>query len=162
MVTSGGQAEFGRALGGYINMVTKSGTNTLHGDLYGYFRNQRFNAANALSNTKLAAHAGAIRREPRRPIVRDRTFYFANFEQRELNQSGLITIAPANVAAINARLAAIGYPGIADLRPASIPTRCTTPTSWPRWITSSATAISSAFATASTTSTATTRAAPAR
>ncbi len=45
------------------------------------------------------------------PIVRDRTFYFANFEQRELNQSGLITISPANVAAINARLRAIGYPG---------------------------------------------------
>ena len=41
VVTSGGQAEFGRALGGYINVVTKSGTNTLHGDLYGYFRNQR-------------------------------------------------------------------------------------------------------------------------
>ena len=34
-------------LGGYINVVTKSGTNTLHGDLYGYFRNQRLNAENA-------------------------------------------------------------------------------------------------------------------
>ena len=45
------------------------------------------------------------------PIVHDRTFYFANFEQRELNQSGLITIALANVAAINARLTATGYPG---------------------------------------------------
>src|SRR3984893_13557405 len=53
VVTSGGQAEFGRALGGYINVVTKSGTNQLHGDLYGYFRNQRFNAANPLSNTTL-------------------------------------------------------------------------------------------------------------
>ena len=31
-VTSGGQAEFGRALGGYFNIVTKSGTNQLHGD----------------------------------------------------------------------------------------------------------------------------------
>ena len=40
MVTSGGQAEFGRALGGYMSVVTKSGTNTLHGDLYGYFRNR--------------------------------------------------------------------------------------------------------------------------
>ena len=45
------------------------------------------------------------------PVVRDRTFYFANFEQRALNQSGLITISPANVGAINARLAASGYPG---------------------------------------------------
>ena len=53
VVTSGGQAEFGRALGGYINVVTKSGTNALHGDLYGYFRNQRLNAANALSDAKL-------------------------------------------------------------------------------------------------------------
>jgi outer membrane receptor protein involved in Fe transport len=34
-----------------------------------------------------------------------------NFEQRELNQSGLITISPANVAAIDTRLAATGYPG---------------------------------------------------
>src|SRR4030095_1313092 len=38
VVTSGGQAEFGRALGGYVSMVTKSGTNSLHGDVYGYFR----------------------------------------------------------------------------------------------------------------------------
>src|SRR5439155_21384869 len=48
VVTSGGQAELGRALGGYVNMVTKSGTNTLHGDLYGYLRNQRFAAHNPL------------------------------------------------------------------------------------------------------------------
>src|SRR4029077_11401255 len=53
VVTSGGQAELGRALGGYVNVVTKSGTNTVHGDVYAYFRNQRFNAANALSHTKL-------------------------------------------------------------------------------------------------------------
>src|SRR4029077_9599823 len=38
VVTSGGQAEFGRALGGYFNIVTKSGTNTTHGEGYGYFR----------------------------------------------------------------------------------------------------------------------------
>jgi hypothetical protein len=34
VVTSGGQAELGRALGGYINVVTKSGTNSIHGTLY--------------------------------------------------------------------------------------------------------------------------------
>ena len=111
VVTSGGQAELGRALGGYINMVTKSGTNTLHGDLYGYFRNQRFNAANPLSNTKLPSTQAQYGASLGGPVMRDRTFYFANFEQRMLNQSGLITIAPANVAAINARLAAVGYQG---------------------------------------------------
>src|SRR3954469_22178317 len=52
-VTAGGQAEFGRAMGGYLNGITKSGTNTVHGDLYGYFRNQRLNAANPISHTVL-------------------------------------------------------------------------------------------------------------
>ena len=111
VVTSGGQAEFGRALGGYVNVVTKSGTNTLHGDVYGFLRNQRFNAANALSNTALPltqAQAGASLGGP---IIKNRTFYFSNFEIRDLNQSGLTTISPANVASINAHLAAIGYPG---------------------------------------------------
>jgi Carboxypeptidase regulatory-like domain/TonB dependent receptor len=111
VVTSGGQAELGRALGGYVNVVTKSGTNTLHGDLYGYFRNQRLNAANPLSNTKLPLTQAQYGASLGGPIRTDRTFYFANFEERALNQSGLITISPANVAAINTRLAAIGYPG---------------------------------------------------
>ena len=111
VVTSGGQAEFGRALGGYMNMVTKSGTNVMHGDLYGYFRNQRFNAANRLSNAKLPLTQMQYGTSLSGPIKLDRTFYFANFEQRALNQSGLITIAPLNVAAINTRLAAVGYKG---------------------------------------------------
>ena len=111
VVTSGGHAELGRALGGYINMVTKSGTNALHGDLYGYFRNQRFGAANPLSNTKLPSTQAQYGASLGGPIRQDKTFYFANFEQRLLNQSGLITIAPANVAAVNARLTAVRYPG---------------------------------------------------
>ena len=111
VVTSGGQAEFGRALGGYVNVVTKSGTNALHGDLYGYFRNDRFNAANALSHQALPMTQTQYGASLGGPVVKDRTFYFANFERRALNQSGLITISPANVSAINARLAASGYPG---------------------------------------------------
>src|SRR5207237_4639199 len=53
VVTSGGQAELGRALGGYVNIVTKSGTNVVHGDGYGYFRGDRFNASNALTGAPL-------------------------------------------------------------------------------------------------------------
>lgn len=111
VVTSGGQAEFGRALGGYINVVTKSGANALHGDAYGYFRNSALNADYALLHAALPMTQAQYGASLGGPIVRDRTFYFANFEQRELNQSGLVTITPANAAAINARLAAIGYPG---------------------------------------------------
>jgi hypothetical protein len=111
VVTSGGQAELGRALGGYVNLVTKSGGNTMHGDIYGYLRNSRFNAANALSNTVLPLTQAQYGASLSGPVVHDRTFFFANFEGRDLNQSGFATITPANVAAINARLAAVGYPG---------------------------------------------------
>src|SRR6185437_10251807 len=111
VVTSGGQAELGRALGGYVNVVTKSGGNTLHGDAYGYLRNSRFNAANALSNTVLPLTQAQYGASLSGPVIHNRTFYFANFEARDLNQSGLTTIAPSAVAAIDARLAAAGYPG---------------------------------------------------
>jgi hypothetical protein len=111
VVTSGGQAELGRALGGYVNLVTKSGDNTLHGDFFGYLRNSRLNAANALSHTVLPLTQAQYGASISGPVIRDRTFYFANFEARDLNQSGLATILPANVAAINARLLAVGYPG---------------------------------------------------
>jgi len=111
LVTSGGQAEFGRALGGYLNVITKSGTNTVHGDLYGYFRNQRLNAANPISHTVLPVTQAQYGASFGGPIVRDRTFYFGNFERRDLNQSGLITVTQTNVDAINSRLLATGYAG---------------------------------------------------
>lgn len=111
VVTSGGQAELGRALGGYINVVTKSGTNTMRGDLYDYARDDRFNAPNALSGTTLPMHQSQYGSSLGGPIVRDRTFFFSNFEQRRLNQTGLVTVSPATVSTINARLAAVGYPG---------------------------------------------------
>jgi hypothetical protein len=111
VVTSGGQAELGRALGGYINVVTKSGTNVLHGNVYDYTRDDRLNAAHALTGTTLPMHQNQYGASLGGPIVRDRTFYFANVEQRTLNQSGLSTISDANVSIINAKLQAVGYPG---------------------------------------------------
>jgi Carboxypeptidase regulatory-like domain len=112
VVTSGGQAEFGRALGGYINFVSKSGTNQLHGDVYGYLKNQRLNAANALSRSRLPMTQAQYGASLGGPIVRDRTFVFGNLEQRQLNQDGLITITAANAAAINSVLNATGYLGL--------------------------------------------------
>ena len=111
VVTNGGQAEFGRALGGYINFVSKSGANQLRGDLYGYLRNQRLNAANALSQSNLPLTQAQYGASLGGPIVHDRTFYFANFEQRQLNQNGIITITPSNAAAINTQLKTVQYQG---------------------------------------------------
>ena len=53
VVTSGGQAELGRALGGYVNIVTKSGTNAVHGSVYDYVRDDGLNAPNPLIDRTL-------------------------------------------------------------------------------------------------------------
>jgi len=111
VVTSGGQAELGRALGGYVNVVTKSGTNAMHGDGYGYFRDDSLNAPNPLLGATLPMNQKQYGGSLGGPMVRNQTFYFGNVEQRRLNQSGLTTISDASVALINARLAAVQYPG---------------------------------------------------
>jgi hypothetical protein len=111
VVTSGGQAELGRALGGYINVVTKSGTNTLRGSLYGFFRDDAFNGVNALSGQKLPMDQQQYGGSLGGAIAPNRTFYFTNFEQRLLDQTGLTTILDQTVPIINARLVATGYPG---------------------------------------------------
>jgi hypothetical protein len=112
VVTSGGQAALGRALGGYFNVVTKSGSNRNRGDLYGYVRDERLNAANPLIGKTLPMSQQQAGGSIGGPIARDRTFHFTNLERRNLDQSGLTTILEENVAPINARLAATGYPGV--------------------------------------------------
>lgn len=114
VVTSGGQAELGRALGGHISVATKSGTNLRGGGGYAFFRDDRFNGVNALSGTKLPMHQNQYGMSMGGPIVRDRTFYFGNVEQRRLDQSGLVTIGATDatiLSRINARLTATGYKG---------------------------------------------------
>ena len=111
VVTSGGQAELGRALGGYINVVTRSGTNSLRGTVYDFMRDDSLNASNALSGRKLPMTQQQYGGSLGGPIVRDRTFYFSNFEQRLLDQTGLVTVLPENVPIVNTALAAAGYRG---------------------------------------------------
>jgi hypothetical protein len=112
VVTSGGQAELGRALGGYVNVVTKSGTNTARGEAYSYFRDDVFNGRNALTGTRLPMDQTQYGGSLGGPVVKDRTFFFGNAEQRLLDQSGVTTIAEPSAAVINARLAAVHYPGL--------------------------------------------------
>jgi hypothetical protein len=111
VVTSGGQAELGRALGGYVNVVTKSGTNETHGTAYEFFRDDVLNAANPLLGRALPMRQHQYGVSLGGPVTKDRAFYFLNLEQRRLTQSGLATISDVDLAAINARLAATGYPG---------------------------------------------------
>jgi Carboxypeptidase regulatory-like domain len=79
---------YGRALGGIVNIVTKSGGNTMHGAVYDYFQNDAVDAASLLSAPQFktlrqnqfgAALGGAI--------VPDKTFYFANYEGQRRAES---------------------------------------------------------------------------
>lgn len=121
VITSGGIAEFGRASAGVVNIVTKSGTNDWRGRIYGFLGNQRLNARNPLSTTPDPRKPSQLLKDPLTqtqygasgggPLRRDRTFLFANFEQTRLHNAVVLTILPANVAAINAVLDQIKYAG---------------------------------------------------
>jgi Carboxypeptidase regulatory-like domain/TonB dependent receptor len=99
-------AEYGRATGGVINIVTKSGGNETHGDVFGYLRNKSFQARNAFSGqvdptsgtldpTKQAftrVQAGATIGGP---IVKDKTFYFLSYENTLREETGFSSIGEA-------------------------------------------------------------------
>ena len=111
VVTSGGIAEFGRASGGVVNILTRGGTNDWRGNFYGFFRNQRFDTRNPLAPTKDLLTQAQYGGTASGPLRRERTFFFTNFEQTRRNYSAVLTIAPAAVASINGRLRAMNYGG---------------------------------------------------
>lgn len=109
VITSGGIAQFGRASGGFVNIITQSGTNNYRGRLYGFFRNQRFDARNPLAADKDPLTQAQYGVSVGGPIVKDRTFFFTNFEQTRLHNAAVVTISNANVAAVNSHLDAVSY-----------------------------------------------------
>jgi len=83
-------AEFGGKSGGVINVITKSGTNNLHGSAYEFLRNNIFDAANFFTPAGQSAQpfrenqfGGALGG----PIVKDKTFYFVNYEGQRIRKS---------------------------------------------------------------------------
>jgi len=104
-------AEYGRALGGIVNIVTKSGTNNLHGSVYDYFQN---NALNARSLLQPEPQPNVLRQNQfgftlGGPIQKDKTFLFMNYEGQRRGESPTYpTLLLNNIALINASKAALG------------------------------------------------------
>ena len=111
VITSGGIAEYGRASSGIINVISQSGASDWRGRLYGFARNQRLDARNPLAPTKDPLTQAQYGATMSGPLLRDRTFVFANFEQTRLNNSVVVTISPADVSAINSALDRFSYAG---------------------------------------------------
>ncbi|HEY6249447.1 MAG TPA: TonB-dependent receptor, partial [Candidatus Angelobacter sp.] len=103
-------AEYGRALGGIVNIVTKSGTNDLHGSVYDYLENNAVNAKSILTQpgfdilrqNQFGATLGG-------PLRKDKTFFFLNYEGQRRGQSPTYpALLVSNLAAINALKASYG------------------------------------------------------
>jgi hypothetical protein len=96
-VTVGGQgADQGRSSGGQVTLVTKSGTNNLHGSAYEYNRNTALAANDFFSNQAGIPRAALIRNQfgvsVGGPIIKNRLFFFGNWERR-LDASSTAQIA---------------------------------------------------------------------
>ena len=75
-------AEYGRALGGIVNIVTRSGTNQFHGTVYDYLQNSSTDARSYLQPAPLprALRENQFGGTLGGPIAKNKTFYFANYE----------------------------------------------------------------------------------
>lgn len=107
LILSNYNAEYGRATGGVVNIVTKSGSNEFHGDAFGYFRNKAFQARNAFSG-QIDPTTGAL--DPVKqaytrtqsgltfggPLKKDKTFYFFSYEYTQREETGFSSIGIGN------------------------------------------------------------------
>jgi len=111
VITSGGIAEFGRASGGIVNIVTRSGSNNWHGRMYGFLVNQHLNARNPLATARTPLTQAQYGASLGGPIRRDKGFIFSNFERTSLRSTTVLTISSANVTSINSILDQLAYKG---------------------------------------------------
>ncbi len=81
VVGAGASAEFGRAAGGVINVITKSGTNELHGSLFHFQRLEALTSNTSDGKPLKDFHREQFGGNVGGPIKKNRAFYFANFEQ---------------------------------------------------------------------------------
>jgi len=79
-------AEYGRNSGAVVNVVTKSGTNQWHGNVYEYFRNKVLNAQGYFNTVKPQFNQNQFGGTFGGPLRKDRTFFFTSYEGRRVRQ----------------------------------------------------------------------------
>jgi hypothetical protein len=100
-LASGYSAEFGRAGGGQVNIVLKSGTNQFHGSVSGSYRPSDLQAIPTLSTFQPSRSWRSAGATIGGPILHDRAFFFAQYEDNPYTLPQQVTISAANVAALN-------------------------------------------------------------
>lgn len=93
IITNNYAAEYGRAAGGVVNIITRSGSNEFHGDVFGYLRNRNFQAVNPYSTVPNPAYtrvqAGAAFGGP---IKKDKTYFYFSYEITRRHETGFASI----------------------------------------------------------------------
>ena len=121
LIMSNYMPEFGRATGGVINIVTKGGTNSVHGNVFGFLRHKSIQARNpfsvqvdpvtgeveAVKQGYTRAQAGATLGGP---IKKDKTFYFISYETTRRQETGFTNIGSSNFGLVPATTPVI--PGV--------------------------------------------------
>src|ERR1700694_1357061 len=79
-------AEYGRNSGAVVDVVTKSGTNQWHGNVYEYFRNKVLNAQGYFNTVKPQFNQNQFGGTFGGPLRKDRTFFFTSYEGRRIRQ----------------------------------------------------------------------------
>jgi len=99
--TSNYTAEAGRTAGGVVNIITKSGTNSLSGSAFEFYRNDRFDARNFFSATKPLLHQHQYGGSLGGPLKTDRMFFFGDYEGFKQDQgvTNLVTLPTARMRA---------------------------------------------------------------
>ncbi|MBI4854435.1 MAG: TonB-dependent receptor [Acidobacteria bacterium] len=93
VIGANSSAEFGRSIGGVVNIVTKGGSNEIHGSLYNYVRNDSTSARDAFSASKPEFRQFQFGATLGGPIKKDKAFYFTSFERLTIKQNNIVTIS---------------------------------------------------------------------
>ena len=109
IITNSYAAEYGRAAGGVVNIISRSGSNEFHGDVYGYLRNGDFQATNPFSTVAHPAYtrvqAGAAFGGP---IKKDKTYYYFAYEITRRHETGFSSIGQDNFGLVPFNTTTIG------------------------------------------------------
>jgi hypothetical protein len=104
VVSFGGEAQYGRAIGGLVNGITKSGGNSLRGSGYGFFKDKAINANDPASELRGIEKPDYSRQQwggtLGGPIKRDKSFFFGAYERVKEDAAYDNTISAANGAAL--------------------------------------------------------------
>ncbi|MGA7342323.1 MAG: TonB-dependent receptor [Terracidiphilus sp.] len=94
VLTSNVSAQYGRAVGGGVNAITRSGSNQLHGDLFEYWRDNDFGATNPFNILQTIPTVVYVKPKDKRhqfggsvsgPVLKDRLFFFYSIDQQLRN-----------------------------------------------------------------------------